>query len=260
MARKSPRQIRKIRSVGSILVGGWIRGTRTSFNEKFSVFVASRRRQPTKIIARSMVSPVSCKVHATRNRAAVSESSFPPPFPMHRLFANLLLSPPPHRRRFSPTGPWIIHRIDRPPIVLAPFSRLTILRDNWASLIRFRRRDPREGGEKFKILLILIFQNLFVERNFYQKFLANYRTLKPKILVHLERKFQIPLIISRFYSSNCFPPMKGESTMRIRRRGKFSLLKFSSDRRTILFYDSMEKRFSQISTNRRASCFYKHIQ
>lgn len=93
MARKSPRQIRKIRSVGSILVGGWIRGTRTSFNEKFSVFVASRRRQPTKIIARSMVSPVSCKVHATRNRAAVSESSFPPPFPMHRLFANLLLSP-----------------------------------------------------------------------------------------------------------------------------------------------------------------------
>lgn len=77
MARKSPRQIRKIRSVGSILVGGWIRGTRTSFNEKFSVFVASRRRQPTKIIARSMVSPVSCKVHATRNRVAVSESSFP---------------------------------------------------------------------------------------------------------------------------------------------------------------------------------------
>lgn len=228
----------------------WIRGTRTSFNEKFSVFVASRRRQPTKIIARSMVSPVSCKVHATRNRAAVSESSFPPPFPMHRLFANLLLSPPPHRRRFSPTGPWIIHRIDRPPIVLAPFSRLTILRDNWASLIRFRRRDPREGGEKFKILLILIFQNLFVERNFYQKFLANYRTLKSKILVDLERKFQIPLIISRFYSSNCFPPMKGESTMRILRRGKFSLLKFSSDRRTILFYDSMEKRFSQISTNR----------
>lgn len=168
--------IRKIRSVGSILVGGWIRGTRTSFNEKFSVFVASRRRQPTKIIARSMVSPVSCKVHATRNRAAVSESSFPPPFPMHRLFANLLLSPSPHRRRFSPTGPWIIHRIDRPPIVLAPFSRLTILRDSWASLIRFRRRDPREGGEKLKILLILIFQNLFVERNFYQKFLANYRT------------------------------------------------------------------------------------
>lgn len=173
-------------------------------------------------------------------------------------FCKPIIIAPPHR--FSPTGPWIIHRIDRPPIVLAPFSRLTILRDSWASLIRFRRRDPREGGEKLKILLILIFQNLFVERNFYQKFLANYRTLKPKILVHLERKFQIPLIISRFYSSNCFPPMKGESTMRIRRRGKFSLLKFSSDRRTILFYDSMEKRFSQISTNRRASCFYRHIQ
>lgn len=204
---------------------------------------------------------VTCLVQSSRDskssrRFRIELSAFP----MHRLFANLLLSPHPHRRRFSPTGPWIIHRIDRPPIVLAPFSRLTILRDSWGSLIRFRRRDPREGGEKFKILLILIFQNLFVERNFYQKFLANYRTLKAKILVDLERKFQIPLIISRFYSSNCFPPMKGESTMRILRRGKFSLLKFSSDRRTILFYDSMEKRFSQISTNRQASCFYWHIQ
>lgn len=122
---------------------------------------------------------VTCLVQSSRDskssrRFRIELSTFP----MHRLFANLLLSPPPHRRRFSPTGPWIIHRIDRPPIVLAPFSRLTILRDSWASLIRFRRRDPREGGEKLKILLILIFQNLFVERNFYQKFLANYRTLK----------------------------------------------------------------------------------
>lgn len=75
-------------------------------------------------------------------------------------FCKPIIIAPPHRRRFSPTGPWIIHRIDRPPIVLAPrpFSRLTILRDSWASLIRFRRRDPRERGEKFKILLILIFR------------------------------------------------------------------------------------------------------
>lgn len=167
MARKCPRQIRKIRSVGSILVGGWIRGTRTSFNEKFSVFVASRRRQPTKIIARSMVSPVSCKVHATRNRAAVSESSFPPPFPMHRLFANLLLSPAPHRRRFSPTGPWIIHRIDRPPILLAPLLRLTILRDSWASLIQASWSS--RGRRKIKNSLNIDISESFRRKKFLSK-------------------------------------------------------------------------------------------
>lgn len=81
MARKCPRQIRKIRSVGSILVGGWIRGTRTSFNEKFSVFVASRRRQPGRKLSQDRWCHLS--------RAKFTRLEIEPPFPnraFHRRF------------------------------------------------------------------------------------------------------------------------------------------------------------------------------
>lgn len=74
---------------------------------------ASRRRQPTKIIARSMVSPAFLS-RWKFTRPHIPRGSKSTPFPnrassRYHAFSKLLLSPPP---RFADFREWIIHRID----------------------------------------------------------------------------------------------------------------------------------------------------